>query len=192
MAKVRRKLGFDIDGTLYPWHEIVLEDMIEKGYIPAGTSLDGFFNATYGILNRWHPDIQRSIVTSERYYAKSYIRPGAISTLKYLKRSWEIFYITSRPASTTDITKAWVRSYNLPDRENVYVVDGGKRDIIQLLDIYIFVEDKISSVRELHDICAIILLTRPWNEGYNIDNHVRIDHLKELIPLLEENNDNYR
>jgi len=185
VVRKRGKLGFDMDGVLYPWHEMVVEDMIVKGHVPKGTTVGGFFNYPEGIMHRFSIDMQQSLVKNAIYYIRPFLRDNAKQILDHLQIEWEIFYLTSRPHEVESATKAWIRRMGLPNKENVYVLNGGKRDMAKLLGLDIFVEDRITHVDELHDICPVILVTRPWNKDYNIQNHVRIDHLHELIPLLE-------
>ena len=183
--RIKRKLGFDIDGVLYPWHEVVLEDLIHTGYVPRGTPVEHLFP---NIMRGWSQGFQHALIKRPIHYSKLRLRPEALIVLEEIRSrdAWEIFYITSRPQNLSDTTRAWARSQRLPDMENIYVTNGSKRAIIQLLGIEVFVDDMIHNVEELHDICAVILLTRPWNKDYHKDNHVRIDSLHELLPLLKE------
>jgi len=178
----RGKLGFDVDGVIYPWHEIVVKDMILTGDVPVDTTVRRFF---LDIMPNLSTEIQQIIVNNSRYYIRPFLREGAKKVLNHLKSDWEIYYITSRPYEVESATRAWFRTMGLPNKENVYVVNGGKRPMVELLDLDVFVDDRTSHVEELHDICPVILVTHPWNEDYNEDNHVRVDQLHELIPLLE-------
>lgn len=178
----RGKLGFDVDGVLYPWHEMVVEDMIATGDVPVGTTVGRFF---LEIMPNLSTEIQKIIVENHRYYIRPFLIDGAKKVLNHLAKDWEIFYITSRPFEVESATKAWFRTMGLPNKDSVYVVNGGKRPMVELLDLDIFVDDRTSHVEELHDICPVILVTQPWNKNYNEENHVRVDHLHELIPLLE-------
>lgn len=181
----RGKLGFDLDGVLYPWHEIVLEDLILTGAMPKGATVGSLFNYPNGVFHTFSPQLKDGILKNSRHYIRPFLREGAKEVLDTVMKDWEIFYITSRPHEVESPTKAWIRAMGLPYRDNVYVVNGGKRDMAELLDLDIFVDDRASHVDELHDICTVILLTRPWNKDYNKNKHVRIDQLHELIPLLE-------
>lgn len=181
----RGKLGFDLDGVLYPWHEIVLEELILAGGMPVGATVGSLFNYPSGIFHTFSPEVQDSILKNTRHYIRPFLREGAYEVLDTLRWDWDIFYITSRPHEAESPTKAWIRAMGLPYRDHVYVVNGGKRDMAELLGLDVFIDDRASHVDELHDICAVVLLTRPWNKNYNKNEHVRIDQLHELIPLLE-------
>lgn len=184
MGRTLGKLGFDIDGVLYPWHEIVLEDLILLGAMPKGSTVGSMFTFP-GAFHKFSQNMQQGILGSSKYYVCPVFREGARDVLHTLSENWEIFYVTSRPFEIESPTKAWVRGMGFPYRDNVYVVNGGKRAIVELLDLDIFIDDRTSHVDELHDICPVILVTRPWNEEYNEDNHVRVNELHELVPLLE-------
>lgn len=184
MVRKQGKLGFDLDGVLYPWHELVVEDMISKGSVPNDTTVREFFDYPNGFMHQCSPTMQKSIVEYPRYYIRPFLRDGAKQILSYLQEYWEIFYLTSRPHEVASATKAWIRRMGLPNKENVYVLNGGKREMVGLLGLDVFIDDRTKHVDELHDICPVILVTRPWNEDYDEENHVRIEHLHELIPLL--------
>ncbi|NOQ18316.1 MAG: hypothetical protein GQ507_03655 [Dehalococcoidales bacterium] len=180
----RRRIGFDIDGVLFPWHELLLENLIQSGELDVGTTLGQFFNLPDGIIHTWSNKKQKELTRNPRHYIRPFLREGALDILEALASHIEIFYITSRPSNVESPTKAWVRGMGLPYRGNVYVTNGGKRALVEILQLDIFVEDRIKYVEELHDICAVILVTRPWNKDYHEDNHVRVDELYELPAII--------
>jgi uncharacterized HAD superfamily protein len=99
-------------------------------------------------------------------------------------KNWEIFYITSRKPELADVTKAWVRGMRLPDKENTFVVDGGKRAKVELLELEYFIEDRPKHVEELYDITELILLTRDWNKDLT-GNFTRINNLSEIREIIK-------
>lgn len=180
----RRRIGFDIDGVLFPWHEILLQHLVFTGEIEVGTTLEQLFNLPDGIIHTWSSKKQKELTRNPKHYIRPFLREGALEILNALAQHLEIFYITSRPSNIESPTKAWVRGMELPYRDNVYVTNGGKKALVNILGLDMFVEDRIKYVEELHTSCAVILVTRPWNKNYNEDNHVRVDELYELPAII--------
>ena len=178
-----KRIGFDIDGVLFPWHELLLQHLIFTGELEVGTTLGQFFNLPDGIIHSWSSKKQKELTRNPKHYIRPFLRDGAKEILDALASHLEIFYITSRPSNVESATKAWVRGMGLPFRDNVYVTNGGKKALVEILDIDIFIEDRVKYLEELCNVCSVVLVTRPWNKDYDKDNHVRIDELHEL-PII--------
>jgi len=184
------RLAFDLDGVLYPWHEIMLEQFIVEGRLPVESTVgDLFGHGNY--FDKLPKKVRSEYLRDPSYYFEPVLREGAWEVISALKDTWEIFYITARYSSVEAVTRAWTWNMGLPrSPENLYVVNGGnKRAVAQALGITVFVEDNLKYVEQLWDICSVVLLTRPWNEdfeGYTNTRieHVRIDTLHQLVPLL--------
>jgi hypothetical protein len=186
VARKLGKLGMDLDGTLYPWHEVAVEDLISRGILDVGITSGEFFDPENGIIVGWDDQKRQELLLNKvPFYSQPVEIAGARKVMDVLKESWEIFYITARPLLATAATKAWLKRMKFPYRNNLFLVDGGKKDITDLLGIDVFVEDRVDYILELSKICSMILLTRPWNENYKGNDHVRVDTLHELIPLLD-------
>lgn len=179
-----RRLGFDIDGVLYPWHEIILEQFIVEGRVPPDSMVgDIFGQGKY--FDSLPKRIQSQYLYDGIYHSEHVIREGVLDVINVLKKDHDIFYVTARPMNLTAVTRAWAWSIGLPNaHEHLYLADGGKKAVVRALGITTFVEDNVKYVGQLVDVCSVVLLTRPWNEDYNEKGHVRIDVLHELVPLL--------
>lgn len=188
----RRKIGFDIDGVLYDWHNIVVNELIGEDKLEKGTTIADFFNVPDGIIHRWHKVDQDRLTHNPMYYIRPFLMEGAKETLLELSMihrlervSLEIFYVTSRPIEIADATKAWVRGMGLPFRDNVYVVDGGKKATVELLGLDYFVEDRPKHIEELKDITTVFVYDRPWNKDVKVFRLNRIFKLTQLIKYFE-------
>lgn len=188
MAEFRRprgRLGFDLDGVLYDWHEGVLDYFKDMGQVsPMTTVADLFaFPEEDGIIHHWSKWIKDYITHLPEFF-EAPIDPRKLDIVRELGREYEIAYITARVPELEYFTKRWIVRNGLPQPENTYVTNGSKRNIVDGLELDYMIEDRPKYAVELADITTVILLTRPWNEKLPDDGYVRIDTLEELIPLL--------
>ena len=186
------RLAFDIDGVLYPWHELILEQFIREERVPLETTVGDIFG--YGkYFDRLPKSIRNQYLRDPTYYYEPIIREGAGDVIDALKDTWDILYITARYSNLEAVTRAWAWNMRLPKpHQNLYVVDGDKRAVARALGVTVFVEDHLKYVEQLWDICSVVLLSRPWNESYEGYEHTRIEHVRintlhELVPLLNGN-----
>ena len=85
----RGKLGFDLDGVLYPWHEVVLEDLIQTGVMPKGSTVGGLFNFPNGAFHTFRPNLKNGILKNSRHYIRPFLRDNAKQILNHLQIEWE-------------------------------------------------------------------------------------------------------
>ncbi len=179
------RIGFDIDGVIYPWHEAVLEKAKREGLVEVSATMGDLFAYPEqdGMLFHW------SKFTRDRYVSdvETYMHPlprRSKEVLSTLSGKFELFYVTARSGELEYPTFRWAEENNLPQRENLIVSNGPKARYILENKIEIFIEDRPKYVEELARYTNMILLTQPWNENYHKNNHVRIDMIEELIPML--------
>lgn len=177
-------IGWDLDGVLYPWNEVVLEYAKEYMRLPKDCTLESLFGPE-GLFHQW-PELQRqNIIKIPTFYEKSPIVKSKLEILNNLAKIHELLYITSRPDEARFVTDLWVHQNKLPYADNLYVVNGSKRDLVSSLHIDYFIDDRPAVVKELHDIVKIILYTRPWNYQYNEPGGVyRIYDLAEIEGII--------
>lgn len=117
---------------------------------------------------------------------RSEIVPGAdraIRVLSSMGASPKI--VTSRPTNQAEITRQWIKS-NLPEITDIHLRDGEalpmsgnqfKVYMIDKLEADIYIEDdpavidmvaKSISAGNLQHLKSLILVDRPWNEGYSL------------------------
>ena len=179
MQEKKQRLGFDVDGVLYPWHEIIYNYMKyeEKETRDFTTFWKDTVEMDYttGMGKFW---LENSLFLTQRD-----IKPEILETLNYLTEFYDIYYVTSRPKDNWSITDYWFRRNKLPQVDNLYCVDDGKLSTVLANEIDIYVEDRIKHVLELKNHTQIILIRQPWNEEI-WDEISTIDSVTQLPELL--------
>lgn len=178
VTKVR--IGFDVDGVLYGWHERVYE------YMKSAYGFRGTMGKLFVDLN--NPKIYgegfiKQIVEKKEFYSGAPYKL-AVSFLEELARDYELHYITARPLPTTTLTKAWFKEWKFPYQENVVVVTGDKSAEVLERRLTYYVEDRDKYALELKDLTKIILVRKPWNEHIQ-DQFDCVDSVLELGNYLE-------
>jgi uncharacterized HAD superfamily protein len=179
------RLGFDIDGVIYPWHEIVLEAAKAEGLLEISTQAGDLFGypEEEGLMFSWSKFTRDRLVATPEFYMQPLPRRSK-DVLDKLSEHYELFYVTARTGELEYPTFRWAQENDLPQRKNLFVSNGPKADFIVDHEIEVFIEDRPKYVDELAPYCTMVLLSQPWNTNYTKKNHVRVDHLEELLPLF--------
>jgi uncharacterized HAD superfamily protein len=178
-------IGWDLDGVLYPWHEIVLEYCISNKFIDPNTTLKRLFNPFNPenfFDNKFTKNFRRNILRNPTFFEKAVINPKTLSVLNEVSKNHKQVYITKREVpDCVVVTKQWVRK--LPDGNNCFVLgNGNKRDLIRELQCDLYIEDRVDYAKDIQEVCRVLLLTRPWNEDWKEDGRIdRVENLNHTI-----------
>lgn len=183
-------IGWDLDGVLYFWHELVLEYCKRENIVDKNMDLKTFFNPvnTTSFFDSGLTKVQRrNILDNPTFYEKEPISPKILKVLNKLAKLAEFVYITCRPNSFSGhVTRSWIKRNKLPYSDNVYLLPGKKTEIVKQASCDIYVDDRVDFANELKDVTLVFLLTRPWNEDWKEPpSIVRIHSLDELVKYVE-------
>lgn len=181
---MKKKLGLDLDGVVYPWHHEVyrylcLEEKIKD------ISHESFWRK---LINReiiFDGIFIDNLIALEILYDSYIPSEEELETMKYLDNKYNIIYITSRNKKLSYVTKKWMRRYDYPNLDNTLFVGESKRDSVrtQICDYY--VEDKVSNIKDLDSVTRVIVHKQTHNESI-WGMYPEVDSIIELPNLLEE------
>jgi uncharacterized HAD superfamily protein len=175
----KQRLGFDLDGVLYPWQEVIYQ--YQRYHAGEEHSFQDFWKeATERVFNTKLGDFW---LTNNLFYVQRDIRPEILDVIHYLNDIYDVYYITSRVKSARYATKYWFKRNKLPNFDNLYFADGEKLPLVLQHEIDYFVEDRIKHILELKDHTNIILIRQPWNELI-WDEVPTLDSVLQLPELL--------
>jgi len=175
------RLGFDIDGVLYPWQEVA--------YIQA---VDDHKDFGYSFEDFWRKGIDDTL---PKLYMKNLVRnpllleikipnPELIEMLNRLASKWDIEYISSRPEELFRVTSRYLRKYKFPEADTLILSDTIITDI-RLANFDYYIEDRSDIANQLAKFTKVILVSRPYNKGDLLDNSIiRIDNILDLERIL--------
>lgn len=120
---------------------------------------------------------------------------GTYEGISELKRSGEVFVITSRPIKFEDKTRRFLE-YHFPFRLPVYFstdFHGGegktKAGFTKKLGVDYFIDDCLKYATDCAKFCKkVLLFNRPWNHG-SLDgngNIIRINNWREILAHFDE------
>jgi 5'(3')-deoxyribonucleotidase len=189
------KIGIDLDEVLVDF----LPAFIEYHNAVYGTSLgrEDFFSYRYWeiIGGTREEAIQKVHDFHQTSYFKN-LKPiiGAQEALGLLRRGNDLFIITSRQNSITEITRQWIGRY-FPDifsdvcLTNSYSRSGDsktKKEYCDLLGIDFLIDDQLDYALEcLAPKRKVLLLDCPWNKSEKLPPGIkRVCSWKEIIASI--------
>ena len=169
------KIGIDIDGVLYPWHEIVYREIGED----TGLSFNDFW---VNYIPSMSEDRQKYIVSIPLYYERALLSEDARTYLPRLAELGELFFITARDISLQRITEKFLNKNKVPFKENLFL-EKDKGYLARMLQLNYFVDDFISNYDSVGKTAKAFLFAQPWNrsERGNRDTIYSIKDLYESI-----------
>ncbi len=170
------KLGFDLDEVIVDLTNPLSE--LANTHYNLELSQDSF--RIYNFKNNIYVDdveLNKEIIDFLIYYANDaefqfkaepYIK--SVNTMRYLK--WlhhTVYFITSRPIENTELTKDWLRKYNIPYDELIVLGHGVEKGPVgknNQLDF--FLDDRISHLESMWEHkrywpVGLFVIDRPWN-----------------------------
>ena len=159
------KIGFDVDGVLYPWHYSIHRYFKElKGY-EGDESRFWKEKAKQISEEEWSYLVTIPILyedTAPIYRTKEY--------LDMFSEKANLFYITSRPKELARITEKFLKKLDAPFKENLFIAED-KAPVVRLLSLDYYVDDQARHLERLKGITNVFLYTQPHNtdcrEEYN-------------------------
>jgi hypothetical protein len=174
------KLGLDLDGVLYEWQRVIYDEFVRQGKF-TGTFREFWLQGGH---KDGHQDCVKYHVTIPTYYSATAPRKSAMNFLKWADSRFELYYITTRPENAVLTTQQYLRRYDFPQRENLFITDD-KLTLVRLLKIDYFVDDLERNIVPLSTVTTSVIYARPWNE-YLWELYPTVHSFPELRQFLEE------
>lgn len=175
MAK--KRIGFDIDGVLYPWHSLVYDSFKEySGDICEEKFWKEWFQSDI------RPIFVKNILADISLFGKFQMRAELQEMLERIKEKYDIFFVTQRPEGAFTITKRWLTDVNLYD-DNLYLVED-KALMSRILNLDYFIEDRPENVNKLKLVVKTFIVSTPFNMDYYDENVIRLNYTVDLEDYL--------
>ena len=154
------RIGLDIDGPIYDWHNPVYD--YYKAYKDYDKSYTEFWVDYFPKLSAEEHDFILSIDT---LYTAMNITDETLNAINLLSKLGTVYYVTARSESLRRITDLWFKRNNVPFRDNL-IMSKDKVSYAKLLKLDYFVDDFASQVIDLSGITKAYLFAKPWNIEY--------------------------
>lgn len=167
-------LGLDLDGPLYDFHSAL--------YTYCQYELD--YGGTYSEF--WLDYIQNASQERQDYlmnlpFLYESVVPHKCVTefLKFAKENaTDIYYITHRPKDMEVVTRRYLKRYNFPYPDNLFMT-GDKATTCRYLGVTHFLDDHIKHVKAVSAVADSYLMAKPWNREFR-DDFNTVYSLKEF------------
>ena len=175
---MKRTIGLDLDGVLYPWHQIIYEEVkfrkgIEEDYRE-------FWRKAKE--ENYHRVLLEALVEVPMFYSQRDIRSHVLEVVNELAKMYQIFYITTRPESARSATLNWIERSKLPYASNL-IITQNKKPYISMLECDYFVDDKHKTIDDIKDITNAILFKADYFYDEDVEGYNYIETLDELLEI---------
>lgn len=186
------KIGFDIDGTITTPDNLIpliqrrfkedfkYEDLIEY-------DIDKVLGVSKEDVIEFFKENHELIVLNPNMMTDS------VKTINLLKEEGhDLCLITARHISTKEDTFKWLKREGiLVNESKVYFVGNhNKEELIQELDLDIYVDDRLETLLEVNRVmsgkCKTILIDAPYNRSYKERDVIRVRNYEELNKELDK------
>jgi len=82
-------------------------------------------------------------------------------------------------------TIEWLRSYQIPYDTIAFARKVAKQDFVKDLKIDWFIEDQLSNAKLLSQVCRVVLIDRPYNQGELPSGVVRVKNLRDAVSTIK-------
>lgn len=172
-------IAFDLDGVLYDWHHAWhTECRIHEENTPE--DFEEFWT-------KYVP--QKSDFAVDNYYTKlqhlySNMPPvkGLLDMMNKISSVHSIYYITSRPEYVRTTTEAYLRRWEYPQRDNLFMTLDKTVDA-RALAIDLFVEDKVENLEALSQFTKVLGIKQIWNK-FAWDNYTFLTLVLDVAEYL--------
>jgi len=180
-------IGLDVDGVIYPFHEITIEHAKSMNLISKDCTTKEFFGDN-GIFESWGSIRKENLLNNPTLYDKPPVgKLFNLDILHKLAKNNILSYITSRPKNLSFLTKFWFFKYDLPYWNNVFISDHDKSDLVKRVSCDIFVDDRPFFLDQLlHLDIPLYIINKPWNVTYTNSKIKRLNNLYDLLNILED------
>lgn len=177
------RIGVDIDGVVsdsYPFWLTELNQHFGKSI----TSIDNYdihlvFNVPREAMNDFF------VGRTEYLFLNTKPVPGAKEGIEALLREGhEVIYITARTLEERDVTLRWLRTFEIPHKEEHVLFTGlkSKLGLVKLWEIEAFVEDYLGNAKMIANSgVPVFLLNADYNKGKLPVDIVRCHSWEEIV-----------
>jgi len=184
------KFGFDVDDTLINLREYAFhyykKQLGQEVEIDVFHSLDRVeIHEAFGMTDKEGKEMWNQSL-DYIYYTDCPAYPGAVEVLQQLDaEGHEIYYITARPATHGEDTKAWLKKQGFPLRDDHFhcgMKDDEKVQVIESLGLDYYFDDKPEVLQTLvHDGLNVFVKDQSYNRHLDLPRFHDWAQLHELI-----------
>jgi hypothetical protein len=174
------KIGFDVDGVLYDWHEVIYDYAVRfENY--RDTYEKYWYDFGHGNRSKIYVDY---IVKNPTFVTKVAIDPKIKQMLWDLSKEHEIFYVTARPKEIVRATHRWFKDSDVPYMENVFIAtNDDKVPFIIEHGIELFIDDRDKYITALEPYTRVIVVRKPWNK-FLWDTYTNVGSVLEIPNII--------
>jgi uncharacterized HAD superfamily protein len=165
------RISFDLDGVLYPWHQVVWDKFFRKIY----PDYIEFWK------EGWHhvSESQWNAILGDPVIYTLPARADVVQMVQRVAAQQFVFYVTQRPDKLAKVTQQWLAMNGFPYPGDCFLTQD-KVKVCKKLEINLHVEDRIDVMNNLADNDISVLgVKQPWNEDH-IDDFPHVTNMLDI------------
>lgn len=170
------RVGIDIDGVLYPWHDSIYR------YFREYEGFTGNVREFWTMFRNMSEEKITYYVYLPHLYLNTFPTQDVLTYVPKIAEKAEIFYITAREPHLQIATEKFFKIYDLPFKENL-IFSKNKVDYVRLLGLDYFLDDQPHHLIPMMDVTKSYLFKSFHNweqrEGFNV-----VSSMKEFYEVL--------
>lgn len=170
------RVSFDLDGVLYPWHQLVWDKFFRnRSDNPAFSDYVQFWKIGWQHIS----ESEWKVLLNEDELYQHPARADVVRMVHEIAMTKFVFYITQRPPGIARTTSRWLVNNGFPYPGDAHLTQDKAATCLRLgIDLHI--EDRIDVMHDLADNGISVLgVKQPWNED-EIDDFPHVDHILQI------------
>jgi uncharacterized HAD superfamily protein len=178
---MKRRIGFDLDGTLYGWHQLIYDYLVKENMVDVNYT---YFWGHY----KYFEYLIKPLLKEKYFYQAGEPYYKSVETLNKYAQDNSLAYITQRPLNVASVTENWLKLWEFPQAYNFRILED-KVSYITTHNFDYYVEDRSEYIEAMYDYTQVIGVRQPWNEEYFLNSANKqilwINSIRELPTVLE-------
>jgi len=187
------KIAIDIDEVVVKFMEHYIDFVVKKGV--KRVNLNDIY--CYDIAKVLNMDYELFMIFLDEFNEKGGVFnfdfiEGACEGIFYLKKKYDINFITARFEKSWEDTRAFIfEKFRITGDKVIFskklIGDGERKDkICKFMEIDLIIEDSPSSLVYAENGIKVLLLDKPWNQGISHKNLFRCKSWDEILEKVGE------
>lgn len=185
-----KRIGVDCDGVMYEWERtarfMLINILPDSPYTkdgPLGKESESWDYIEENVSKEhwnwlWDEGVKLGL------FRHGHLFPGTIKAIRQLAELGDVIVCTARPKQAVPDTVAWLAYQQLPIH-GIHILGKEPKSSIPGCDVWI--DDKPANCVDLLTTGAMVCLQdRPWNQGFDDPNIIRIFNWDQFITVARQ------
>ncbi len=183
-----KNVGVDLDGVIAD----IVGQLVRFSRIEYGLSLvpSEFRSENIETCTPIKPDQLRKLFCKPKFFQTMRAIQGAQrSLMRLIAAGYTVHVVTDRfwYPEIQDDTRKWLSDRLIRVKSLVFATRIEKQSVARNLELGWFIEDQRSNANLLSEVCRVLLIDRPYNQGLLAPDVLRVNTLRQAVDTVAHN-----